>query len=84
MAIPSISDGQSDRKPVSSKFHKIILAKVQKRYKLLVKKIKSAFPVKMHIYTLYVLHNYKISQNSVEPFQRSCANKKNRTDGLTD
>ena len=52
MAIPSISGGQSDRKPVSSELHKIILAKVQKGYKLLFKKIKSAFPVKMHIYTL--------------------------------
>ena len=38
MAIPSISDGQSDRKPVSSELHKIILAKVQKGYKLLLKK----------------------------------------------
>ena len=33
MAIPSISDGQSDRKPVSSELYKIILAKVQKGYK---------------------------------------------------
>ena len=32
--------------------HKIILAKVQKWYKVLLKLIKSAFPVKMHIYTL--------------------------------
>ena len=62
---------QSDRKPVSSKLHKIILAKVQKRYKLLLKKIKSAFPVKMHIYTLcIVLHNYKVSRNSIEQFFR--------------
>ena len=38
----------------------------------------------MHIYTHYVFHNYKVSGNSVERFQRSCANKKNRTDGLTD
>ena len=52
MAIPSISDGQSDRKPVSSELHKIILARVQKGCKLLLTKIKSAFPVKMHIYTL--------------------------------
>ena len=36
----------------TEKLHKIILAKVQKGYKLLLKKIKSAFPVKMHIYTL--------------------------------
>ena len=34
--------------------------------------------------THYVLHNYKVSGNSVKRFQRSCANKKNRTDGLTD
>ena len=52
MAIPSISDGQSDTKPVSSDLHKIILAKVQKGYKLLLQKIKAAFPVKMHIKTL--------------------------------
>ena len=32
--------------------HKIIQAKVQKGYKFILKKIKSAFPVKMHIYTL--------------------------------
>ena len=46
------NDGQSDWKPVSSELHKIILAKVQKGYKLLLKKIKSAFPVKMHIYMM--------------------------------
>ena len=34
--------------------------------------------------THYVLHNYKVSPNSVERFQRSCADKKNRTDRLTD
>ena len=33
---------------------------------------------------IYVLHNYKVSRNSVERFQRSCASKKNRTDWLTD
>ena len=38
ISIPSISDGQSERKPVSSELHKIIWAKVQKRYKLLLKK----------------------------------------------
>ena len=42
MAIPSISDGQSDRKPVSSYLHKIILAKVQKGYKLLLHEILSS------------------------------------------
>ena len=46
MAIPSISDGQSAEKLVSSELHKIVLAKVQKGYKLFPKKIKSAFPVK--------------------------------------
>ena len=140
---PDISDGQSDRKTVSSELHKIILAKVQKGFKLLLKKIKSTFPVKMHTYTLcpsylqsfmkfcsavsvemrwrfsllrifhisqickfnkgviprkklnqsfmwiciskhHVLYYYKVSGNSVERFQRSCADKKNRTDGLTD
>ena len=59
--------GKSDRKPVSSKLHKIILAKVQKVYKLLLTKIISAFPVKMHIFTLC------LSQNSVERFPRSWA-----------
>ena len=34
--------------------------------------------------THYFLHYYKVSRNSVERFHRSCANKKNRTDGLTD
>ena len=34
--------------------------------------------------THFVLHNHKVSKNSVERFQRSCANKKTRTDGLTD
>ena len=34
--------------------------------------------------THYVLHIYKVSRNSVKRFQRSCANKKIRTDGLTD
>ena len=62
MSIPSISVWQSGRKPVSSELHKIILAKVQKGYKLLLKQIKSAFPAK--ISTHYVLHNYKVSRNS--------------------
>ena len=35
-------------------------------------------------FTWYVLQNYKVSRNCVERFQRSCADKKNRTDGLTD
>ena len=30
--------------------------------------------------THYVFHIYKVSRNSVERYQRSCANKKNRTD----
>mgnify|MGYP003683400481 CR=1 FL=1 len=34
--------------------------------------------------THYVFHNYKVSRNSFERFQRSCANKKNRTNRLTD
>ena len=34
--------------------------------------------------THYVLDSYKVSRNSVEWFQRSCADKKNRTDRLTD
>ena len=39
MAIQRISNGQSDREPVSSELHKIILVKIQKGYKLLLKKI---------------------------------------------
>ena len=35
-------------------------------------------------FTYYDLHNYKDLRNSVERFQRSCADKKNKTDGLTD
>ena len=61
MAIPSISDGQSNRKPVSSELHKIILAKDQKGNKFLLKKIKSAFPVKMHNYTLCPFHEILLS-----------------------
>ena len=36
--------------------------------------------------THYVIHysNYKVSRNFEERFQRSCADKKNRTDGLID
>ena len=52
MAIPSVSDGQSGRKPYLPESNKIILAKVQNGYKLLLKKIKSELPIKMHIYTL--------------------------------
>ena len=63
MAIPSICDGQSDRKPVSSELHKIMMATFQKGYILLLKKIKSAFPVKK------ILHNYKFSRNSVDELQ---------------
>ena len=61
MAISSISDGQSDRKPVSSELHKIILAKDQKGYNLLLKKIKSAFPVNMHIF-IYIFNFGQISK----------------------
>ena len=45
MAIPSISDGQSDRKPISSELHKF-----KRDINWSLKKIKSAFSVKMHIY----------------------------------
>ena len=40
--------------------------------------------IKISCESTHVLHNYKVSLNSVERFQRSCADKKNRTDGLTD
>ena len=129
MAIQSINDGQSDRKPISSELHKIILAKVQKGYKFLLKKIKSAYLHIMSFITIkfneillsgfsgvvltncfssifhflqiskfkkghcsqkkklnqnvlwictsthYVLLYYKVSGNSVERFQRSCADE---------
>ena len=42
------------------------------------KKMKSKFPVDMHIYTLCP-SLLQVSGNSVEWFQRSCANKKNRS-----
>ena len=64
MAIPSISDGQSDRWVAHIK-----LAKVQKECKY----IKSAFPVKMDIYTL--VHYYKVSRTSIERIQWNCADK---------
>ena len=48
------------------------------------KKIESKFPVVMHIYTLCPsLLQSSVPGNSVEQFQRSCAENKNRTDGLT-
>ena len=77
MAIPSISDGQSDRKLVSSELYKIILAKVQKGYKLLLKKDQISISCKNAYLQItgYVLHNYKVSQNPVERFQRSWADK---------
>ena len=34
--------------------------------------------------TRYVFYDYKVPENSVERFQRSCADKKDRTDELTD
>ena len=44
--------GNRKENQFSFELHRIILAKVQKGYKFLLKKIKSAFPVKMHINTL--------------------------------
>ena len=66
--------------------HCIYPTKVQKGYKLLLKKIKLAFPEKkayLHIMS-FISTIVKVSQKSVEWFQRICADKKNRTDGLTD
>ena len=40
--------------------------------------------IECRLSTQYVHHNYKVSRNYVSHFQRSCADKKNRTDGLTD
>ena len=133
MAIPSISDGLSDKNPVSSELHTILLPKFKRDINCSLKDqiIESKFPVDMHIYTLcpsllqsfrkfcwavseelrwqtvlssifnfcqifklkkgiiprkkmeskfpvdkriYILCNYKVSGNSVERFQRSCAN----------
>ena len=47
------------------------------------KKIESKFPV-ASASTHYVLHKYKVSWNSVERFQRSCADKKKKQDWRTD
>ena len=68
MAIPSIRDGQSDKKG------DIYCSSKGSNQHFLYKCIS----------THNVLHNYKVSRNSVEQFQWSCANKKNRTDWLTD
>ena len=64
MAIPSISDGQSDRKPVSFELHRIILAKVQKGYKLLLKKTISAFPVNIMSFITTKFHEILLSSFS--------------------
>ena len=66
----------------SSIFHFGQISKFKKGV-ILRKKIESKIPVDIHIYIL-CLSYYKVSGNSVEQFQRSCADKKNRTDGLTD
>ena len=66
----------------SSIFHFGQISKFKKGVTLR-KKMESNF-LRICTSTHYVLHNYIVSRNSVERFQRSCANKKNRTDGLTD
>ena len=73
MAILSISDGQSDRKPVVTFILvKFLSTKLFKRGVIPRKKIESKCPVDMHIYMVGP-PNYKVSGNSVERFQRSCA-----------
>ena len=69
MAIPSISDGQSYRKQVSSELHKIILAKVQKGYKLLLEKDQIIVFCKNAYLQILSFITTKFSQNSVERFQ---------------
>ena len=58
MAIPGVtcSDGQSDRKPVSSELHKIILAKVQKGYKLLLKKTNNWIQISCGYALLHIMY----------------------------
>ena len=80
MAIASISDGQS----VRNESHKIILAKVQKGYKLLLKKIKSAFPVKMHIYTLCTCMSFITTKFHEIPWSCFRGVVLTRKTGLTD
>ena len=54
----------------------VIVVKIQKGALLPEKKINSEFHLDLHkLSTLYVLHNYKVSENFVERFQRSCADK---------
>ena len=55
------SDGQSDRKSVSSELHKLILANVQKGNKLRLNKIKSAFPVKIMTFITKKFHEIPLS-----------------------
>ena len=69
VAIPRISDGQSDRKPISSELHKIILAKVQKGYKLLLEKDQIRVFCKNAYLLILSFITTKFSQNSVERFQ---------------
>ena len=59
----NISDGQWDRKPVSSELHKIILAKVQKEYKLLLKKDQISVSCK-NAYLQEILIHFFLSRNS--------------------
>ena len=118
MAIPSIRDGQSDKKGdiiasqkdqisiscknaylhimsvITTKFHAILLSGFSEVvltncfssifHFRQISKLKKGVNMRKKwnqnflwicISTHYVLHNYKVSQNSVEPFQRSCANK---------
>ena len=73
MAIPSISDGQSDRKPVSSELHKIILAKVQKGYKLLLKKDQISISCKKAYLQIMSFITTKFHEILFLRFQWSCA-----------
>ena len=77
MAIPSINDRQSDRKPVSSELHKIILPQFKKDIYCSLKRSNQHFLYKCTS-TRYVLHNYKVSWNSL-PWIKFLSSKRSIT-----
>ena len=70
MAIPSISEGQSNRKPVSSELQKYFWPKFKRDMNCSLKRLNQLFLLKC-ILTHDVLHNYKVSRNSVVRIQWS-------------
>ena len=55
----------------------------KKKSRLIAREKQNKYDVQWHK-LCYVLHNYKVSGNSVERFQRCWADKENKTNGLTD